>query len=83
MSYWKIRSIVLALVLTTASAAGAREPAVAEEDNWLPSSAESPLAAPSAVPVVPLPPAVYGSAASVGMILFLRYSRHRRWLTLR
>ena len=35
------------------------------------------------VPIVPLPPAVYGSVASVGLMVALRYSKHRRWITLR
>ena len=38
---------------------------------------------PSPVPIVPLPPALLGAAASVAIATALRWSRHRQWIMLR
>ena len=35
------------------------------------------------IPIVPLPPALVGAGASIGIAALLRFSRHRRWITLR
>lgn len=78
------RRIACCLLLAAAGPVLASEPAVDAADHldadWLPAAKE---AAVRPAAVVPLPPAVYGSVASVGLMIALRYSRHRRWLTLR
>ena len=50
--------------------------------DWLPAAKDAAVN-PGTVPIVPLPPAVYGSMASIAMLLVLRHSKHRRWVTLR
>ena len=35
------------------------------------------------VPIVPLPPALVGAGVSIGIATALRFTRHRRWITLR
>lgn len=73
--------VIFALVFAAGSTVIAQSPPPARP--IAPASAEVVDDRPAPVPMVPIPPAVMGSLASVGVMIGLWNSRHRRWLTLR
>ena len=72
--------IATCVVIVNASAAPAETSGLPKNDRWddIDMATHAPVS-----PTVPLPSSVYGSAACVLLMVALRYSRHRRWVTLR
>ena len=83
MSY-RTGIFVWAVLACVAARGAAPSPGGAElpDDDWQ-ADAASPGVGTNAVPVVPLPPAFYGSASVVGVLALTRVNRLRKWLTLR
>ena len=82
MSY-RVTSFALVMALHTAARAdlGPAAPPARAPADWL---ADADIAGPSSTyAVVPLPPATAGSVACVLLVAGLRFTRHRRWVTLR